>query len=163
MAYAASYGAIGHRVTSVEEFVPTLQAAFAAGGVHLVAVPIDYSENSRVLIDELGGPRPHRRLHNAMMRHVAVCSECAADSCVCVRRGGGTSSTPGIGSATPGASANFAINLPTPTRRRPRARRHRRHPHRVPRRRHHRARGRLHRRRPPRARPARSRATTRSF
>jgi acetolactate synthase-1/2/3 large subunit len=53
--YAQSYGATGHRVTSVDEFVPTLQAAFAAGGVHLVAVPIDYSENSRVLIDELGG------------------------------------------------------------------------------------------------------------
>ena len=27
--------------------------AFAAGGVHLVAVPIDYSENTRVLVDEL--------------------------------------------------------------------------------------------------------------
>jgi len=35
--------------------VPTLEAAFAAGGVHLVAVPIDYSENTRVLVDELGG------------------------------------------------------------------------------------------------------------
>jgi len=34
---------------------PTLQAAFAAGGVHLVAVPIDYSENTKVLVDELGG------------------------------------------------------------------------------------------------------------
>ena len=33
--------------------VPTLEAAFAGGGVHLVAVPIDYSENTRVLVDEL--------------------------------------------------------------------------------------------------------------
>ena len=29
-----------------------LEAAFAAGGVHLVAVPVDYSENKRVLVDE---------------------------------------------------------------------------------------------------------------
>ena len=34
-------------------FVPTLEAAFAGGGVHLVTVPIDYSENMRVLVDEL--------------------------------------------------------------------------------------------------------------
>ena len=40
---------------SAAELVPTLEAAFAAGGVHLVAVPIDYSENTRVLVDELGG------------------------------------------------------------------------------------------------------------
>ena len=33
--------------------MPTLEAAFKAGGVHLVAVPIDYSENTRVLVDEL--------------------------------------------------------------------------------------------------------------
>ena len=37
----------------VGEFVPTLEAAFRRGGVHLVAVPIDYSENTRVLVDEL--------------------------------------------------------------------------------------------------------------
>ncbi|TDR89890.1 acetolactate synthase large subunit [Enterovirga rhinocerotis] len=51
--YAEAYGATGHRVGSVEDFAPTLDAAFAAGGVHLVAVPIDYSENIRVLVDEL--------------------------------------------------------------------------------------------------------------
>ena len=32
---------------------PTLENAFAGGGVHLVIVPIDYSENTRVLVDEL--------------------------------------------------------------------------------------------------------------
>jgi acetolactate synthase-1/2/3 large subunit len=53
--YAESYGATGHRVTSAEELVPTLETAFNDGGVHLVAVPIDYRENNRVLIDELGG------------------------------------------------------------------------------------------------------------
>ncbi len=56
--YAESYGAKGHRVTSAEALAPTLEAAFAAGGVHLVAVPIDYSENTRVLVDELGGHAP---------------------------------------------------------------------------------------------------------
>jgi len=53
--YAESYGGHGHRVGSAAELVPTLEAAFAAGGVHIVAVPIDYSENTRVLVDELGG------------------------------------------------------------------------------------------------------------
>ena len=55
VAYAKSYGGHGHRIASAAELVPTLEAAFAAGGVHLVAVPIDYSENTRVLVDELGG------------------------------------------------------------------------------------------------------------
>jgi acetolactate synthase-1/2/3 large subunit len=53
-AYAESYGAHGHRIAAAEELAPTLEAAFAAGGVHLVTVPIDYSENTRVLLDELG-------------------------------------------------------------------------------------------------------------
>jgi acetolactate synthase-1/2/3 large subunit len=52
--YAESYGAKGHLVGATAEIIPTLQAAFDTGGVHLVAVPIDYSENMRVLIDELG-------------------------------------------------------------------------------------------------------------
>jgi acetolactate synthase-1/2/3 large subunit len=52
--YAEAYGAKGHRVEATEEIIPTLKAAFDAGGVHLVAVPIDYSENMRVLVDELG-------------------------------------------------------------------------------------------------------------
>ena len=51
--YAESYGARGHRVKAVEDLVPTLDKAFKLGGVHLVAVPIDYSENTRVLVDEL--------------------------------------------------------------------------------------------------------------
>ncbi|MGA8600195.1 MAG: thiamine pyrophosphate-dependent enzyme, partial [Beijerinckiaceae bacterium] len=51
--YAESYGARGHRVKAVEDLVPTLDRAFKQGGVHLVAVPIDYSENTRVLVEEL--------------------------------------------------------------------------------------------------------------
>jgi acetolactate synthase-1/2/3 large subunit len=59
VAYAQSYGARGHRIAATAELIPTLEAAFAAGGVHLVTVPIDYSENTRVLIDELGGAVPN--------------------------------------------------------------------------------------------------------
>jgi acetolactate synthase-1/2/3 large subunit len=36
-----------------EGLAPALDAAFEAGGVQLVVVPVDYSENIRVLIDEL--------------------------------------------------------------------------------------------------------------
>ncbi|SDB31399.1 acetolactate synthase large subunit [Belnapia rosea] len=56
--YARAYGAEGHRVESTEALIPTLEAAFAAGGVHLVATPIDYSENRRVLVDELKARLP---------------------------------------------------------------------------------------------------------
>ena len=51
--YAEAYGAKGSRVDATEDLVPTLEGAFRQGGVHLVAVPIDYSENTRVLVDEL--------------------------------------------------------------------------------------------------------------
>jgi acetolactate synthase-1/2/3 large subunit len=51
--YAEAYGATGTRVGKIREFIPALEEAFAAGGVQLVAVPIDYSENQRVLVDEL--------------------------------------------------------------------------------------------------------------
>ena len=55
VAYAVSYGARGHRIAATSELVPTLQGAFKQGGVHLVAVPVDYSENMRVLVEELAG------------------------------------------------------------------------------------------------------------
>jgi acetolactate synthase-1/2/3 large subunit len=51
--YAESYGAKGSRVESAAGITPTLEKAFKGGGVHLVVIPIDYTENSRVLIDEL--------------------------------------------------------------------------------------------------------------
>ncbi|HEY2533516.1 MAG TPA: acetolactate synthase large subunit [Xanthobacteraceae bacterium] len=52
-AYARSYGARGCRVETADGLVPALLAAFQEGGVHLIATPIDYAENKRVLIDEL--------------------------------------------------------------------------------------------------------------
>jgi acetolactate synthase-1/2/3 large subunit len=51
--YAESYGAKGTRVTRTDDLVPALENAFAGGGVHLVVVGVDYSENKRVLVDEL--------------------------------------------------------------------------------------------------------------
>jgi acetolactate synthase I/II/III large subunit len=51
-AYARAYGAKGSVVETADGLRPALEAAFA-GGVHLVAVPVDYSENMRVLVDEL--------------------------------------------------------------------------------------------------------------
>lgn len=56
--YAESYGAKGSRVDSADGLVPALEKAFAAGGIHLIAVPIDYSENIRVLVDELRSALP---------------------------------------------------------------------------------------------------------
>jgi acetolactate synthase I/II/III large subunit len=51
--YAESYGATGHRVTCAKDIIPTYEKAFSMGGVHLVELPVDYSENQKVLIDEL--------------------------------------------------------------------------------------------------------------
>jgi acetolactate synthase-1/2/3 large subunit len=48
VAYAAAYGAKGVRVSSAEALAPTLTDAVNAGGVNVVVVPIDYSENLRV-------------------------------------------------------------------------------------------------------------------
>ena len=51
--HAESYGARGHRIAAPEDLAPLLEQCFLDGGVHLVEVPVDYSENNRVLIDEL--------------------------------------------------------------------------------------------------------------
>jgi acetolactate synthase-1/2/3 large subunit len=63
--YAEAYGARGYRVGATAELIPTLEAAFKAGGVHLVAVPIDYSENKRVLVDELKARLPAMEVSSA--------------------------------------------------------------------------------------------------
>lgn len=56
--YAESYGAQGHRVQVAADLVPTLEAAFEAGGLHLVTVPVDYSEHIHLLVDELRAKLP---------------------------------------------------------------------------------------------------------
>jgi acetolactate synthase-1/2/3 large subunit len=56
--YAKAYGAQAARVNAPGELAPALQNAFTAGGIHLVIVPVDYSENKRVLVDELAQRLP---------------------------------------------------------------------------------------------------------
>jgi acetolactate synthase-1/2/3 large subunit len=51
--YAGSYGAIGHRVESSDDLRKYLTRCLATPGVHVIDVPVDYSENQKVLIDEL--------------------------------------------------------------------------------------------------------------
>ncbi len=53
VSYAQSYGANGHRVAKTEDFVPLMENCFKQGGVHLIDLPVDYSENKKVLLDEL--------------------------------------------------------------------------------------------------------------
>ena len=47
--YAETYGARGHRVEAAGPFTTVVNQAFEAGGVHLIEVPVDYSENDRIL------------------------------------------------------------------------------------------------------------------
>lgn len=52
-AYAASYGAHGHRVERTAELTSLLRACLDARGVHLIDVPVDYTENDRILHREI--------------------------------------------------------------------------------------------------------------
>ncbi|NHJ48298.1 MAG: acetolactate synthase large subunit, partial [Asgard group archaeon] len=51
--YAESYGAKGYRVSKTEDLLPLLQNCLNSKGIHVIDLPIDYSENVKVLIDEL--------------------------------------------------------------------------------------------------------------
>lgn len=51
--HAGSCGATGHRIGSTDESIPNLEKCFDAGGVHLIDCPVDYSENDRILNDEI--------------------------------------------------------------------------------------------------------------
>ncbi len=53
VAYAEAYGAHGHRVEQAGDLETVLEASLAEPGVHLVDCPIDYSENNRILNDEI--------------------------------------------------------------------------------------------------------------
>ncbi len=56
--YAESYGAHGHRVTSVNGFGETVDRAYREGGVHLIDMPVDYSQNVTELITDLRDHEP---------------------------------------------------------------------------------------------------------
>ncbi|MCQ4163666.1 acetolactate synthase large subunit [Tahibacter harae] len=51
--YAQSYGAHGHRPDSAAAFAPLLRHCLDTPGVHLIDLPIDYSDNDRVLNHEI--------------------------------------------------------------------------------------------------------------
>ena len=56
--YAESYGAHGHRITSVSGFGETVDRAYREGGVHLIDMPVDYSQNVKELITDLRDHKP---------------------------------------------------------------------------------------------------------
>ena len=53
VAYAESYGAHGVRIRKTGQLIPALTEAFEKGGVHLLEVPVDYSENQAVFVKAL--------------------------------------------------------------------------------------------------------------
>ncbi|MCB1553973.1 MAG: acetolactate synthase large subunit [Xanthomonadales bacterium] len=51
--YAESYGARGHRPNSAAEFAPLLEKTLQEPGFDLIELPIDYSDNDRILNNEI--------------------------------------------------------------------------------------------------------------
>jgi len=45
---AESFGAKGYRVSSAEDFIPTMQKALGDGTVSIVDCPVDYAENMKL-------------------------------------------------------------------------------------------------------------------
>ncbi len=58
--YAQAYGAHGHRVEKAGELSILLKKAYDQGGVHVIDVPIDYTDNQDLLTKEL----QHKSLFN---------------------------------------------------------------------------------------------------
>jgi len=51
--YARSYGARGHRIEAAADLVPCLHSCLQEPGVHVIDVPVDYSDNDRILHEEI--------------------------------------------------------------------------------------------------------------
>lgn len=51
--YAESYGAEGHRISTEGQLIPLLEKCHATPGVHVIDVPVDYSDNDRILNNEI--------------------------------------------------------------------------------------------------------------
>ncbi len=51
--YAQSYGAHGHRIESAQALLAQLEHCHNSPGVHVIDVPVDYSENDRILNREI--------------------------------------------------------------------------------------------------------------
>ncbi|MCH7548269.1 MAG: acetolactate synthase large subunit [Candidatus Krumholzibacteriota bacterium] len=51
--YAESYGASGYRLEATEDLVGLIDSCYEAKGVHVIEVPVDYSDNDRILNHEI--------------------------------------------------------------------------------------------------------------
>ncbi|REJ70321.1 MAG: acetolactate synthase large subunit [Planctomycetota bacterium] len=51
--YAESYGARGYRIAATDDLAPTMRECTETPGVHLIEVPVDYSDNDRILNHEI--------------------------------------------------------------------------------------------------------------
>jgi len=51
--YAESYGAVGYRVKSADDLLPLMQKCLDSDSVDLIDVPVDYSDNDRILNREI--------------------------------------------------------------------------------------------------------------
>jgi acetolactate synthase-1/2/3 large subunit len=51
--YAKSYGMQGYLLQQAEELTPLIQSCFTQGGLHLIEVPVNYAENTRLLPQNL--------------------------------------------------------------------------------------------------------------
>jgi acetolactate synthase-1/2/3 large subunit len=60
--YAEAYGAHGRRVATTQDLAESLREALDQGGVHVICTPVDYTENQRVLVEEL---EAHQRAKRA--------------------------------------------------------------------------------------------------
>jgi len=49
-AYAKAFGATGHSVEDADGLQEVLRGAFESGGVHVVDVPVDYTENAKLMM-----------------------------------------------------------------------------------------------------------------
>lgn len=53
VAYARSYGVRGHRPSSADDFATVLRAALDTPGIDLIDVPVDYTDDDRLINDDL--------------------------------------------------------------------------------------------------------------
>ena len=51
--YAQSYGATGHRVHKADELQSLIRQALDKSGVHVIDVPVDYSESTEILLNQV--------------------------------------------------------------------------------------------------------------
>ena len=53
MAFAQSFGIAGYKIVKLGDFETVLKHVLSEKGVHVLEVPIDYSDSKRILVDEL--------------------------------------------------------------------------------------------------------------